>query len=586
MCGIAGIMTRDGKAPDASILGPLARALGHRGPDGEGKHLAGPVAMVQTRLAVIDLKTGDQPIYEPGGAALIANAEIYNYLELRAELGDVPQTTQSDCEPPLHLYRRDGLGFTEALRGMYAIAIHDPGDGRLVLARDPFGIKPLYYIETETCFAFASEPQALIAVGLVEPELVEERRNELLQLQFTCGRPTIFRGINRVLPGETLVVRGGRIVERRRRAALPSGGPERYTADDGLARLDEALENSVMMHQRSDVPYGLFLSGGIDSSTMLALMSRLNERPVTAFTAGFSGTAVADERAHARILAEAVGADFHEVEFDMDDFWTLLPEIAGAMDDPAADYAILPTWKLAREAASDLKVVISGEGGDELFAGYGRYRSALRPWWQGGRMMRSRGIVEGLGVLREDNASWRDAMSAAEGTAAEPYRSRLQIAQAIDMTDWLPNDLLTKLDRCLMAHGMEGRTPFLDPVVANAVFRLPDALKIHKHKGKWLLRRWLDRALPAAQAFERKRGFTVPVGEWILSRGAELGPLVAASPAIAEACHPDRVAALFRSDRKRARLACWVLLFYALWHRCHIQRLQPAGDVFDVLSAS
>ena len=585
MCGIAGIMVRDGKGPDASILGVFARALGHRGPDGEGKYLAGSVAMVQTRLAVIDLKTGDQPIYEAGGGVLIANAEIYNYLELRAELSDVPQSTNSDCEPPLHLYRRDGLSFTDSLRGMYAIAIHDPVEARLVLARDPFGIKPLYYVETENHFAFASEPQALLTVGAIAPEMAEEHRNELLQLQFTCGRGTIYKGINRVLPGETLVIRGGRIVERRRRAALPSGGPEGCGIDEGLARLDEALEDSVILHQRSDVPYGLFLSGGIDSSTMLALMSRLNERPVKAFTAGFSGTAVLDERQHARALAKTVGAEFHEVDFTDTDFWSLLPEIAAAMDDPAADYAILPTWKLAREAARDLKVVISGEGGDELFGGYGRYRSALRPWWRGGRMMRARGIVEGLGVLRQDDASWRDAIAAAEVTATEPQRSRLQIAQAVDITDWLPNDLLTKLDRCLMAHGMEGRTPFLDTEVASAVFRLPDSLKIHKQRGKWILRRWLDRVLPAARAFERKRGFTVPVGEWIFERGAEIGPLVAASPAVSEACHPDRVVELYKSTRKRARLAGWVLLFYALWHRRHIEQRRPEGDVFDVLSA-
>ena len=585
MCGIAGIMFREGKSPDASILESFARALGHRGPDGEGKYLAGPVAMVHTRLAVIDLKTGDQPIYEPGGAALIANAEIYNHLELRATLGDIPQSTQSDCEPPLHLYRRNGLSFTDSLRGMYAIAIHDPVEACLILARDPFGIKPLYYAETEDHFAFASEPQALLAASVTAPELATEHRNELLQLQFTCGRSTIFRGINRVLPGETMIVRDGRVVERCRRTALPAGGPEKCEIDEGLTRLDAALEDSVTLHQRSDVPYGLFLSGGIDSSAILALMSRLNERPVKAYTAGFSGTAVADEREHARDLAKTVGAEFHSVDFTDSDFWALLPEIAGAMDDPAADYAILPTWKLAQEAARDLKVVISGEGGDELFGGYGRYRSALRPWWQGGRMMRATGIVEGLGILREDSGSWRDAIATAEVTATDPRRSRLQIAQAVDMTDWLPNDLLTKLDRCLMAHGMEGRTPFLDTQVADAVFRLPDKLKIHKQQGKWILRRWLDQVLPSARAFDRKRGFTVPVGEWIFQRGGDLGPLVAASPAITETCHPDRVVALYKSKKKRARIAGWVLLFYALWHKRHILGQQSEGDVFDVLSA-
>ena len=585
MCGIAGIMVHDGKSPDASILEAFARALGHRGPDGEGKYLAGAVAMVQTRLAVIDLKSGDQPIYETGGSALIANAEIYNYLELRATLGGIPQSTQSDCEPPLHLYCRDGLSFAELLRGMYAIAIHDPVKARLVLSRDPFGIKPLYYVETDDYFAFASEPQALLAAGAADPELVPEHRNELLQLQLTCGRSTIFKGINRVLPGETLVVRGGRIVERRRRLALPAGGPNKCGIDEGLSKLDAALEDSVRLHQRSDVPYGLFLSGGIDSSTILALMSRLNERPVKAYTAGFSGTAVADERDHARDLAKTVGAEFHAINFTDTDFWSLLPEIASTMDDPAADYAILPTYKLAREAAHDLKVIISGEGGDELFGGYGRYRSALRPWWQGGRMMRARGIVEGLGILRDESASWRDALAAAEVTAPKPLRSRLQLAQAADITDWLPNDLLTKLDRCLMAHGVEGRTPFLDTQVAEAVFRLPDSLKIHRQHGKWILRRWLDRIMPSAGAFERKRGFTVPVGEWIFKQGANLGPLVAANPAIAEACHPSQAVALYKSTKKRARLAGWVLLFYSLWHLRHVQGRQPEGDVFDVLSA-
>ena len=585
MCGIAGIMVPDGKSPDASILEAFARALGHRGPDGEGKYLAGAVAMVQTRLAVIDLKSGDQPIYETGGSALIANAEIYNYLELRATLGGIPQSTQSDCEPPLHLYCRDGLSFAELLRGMYAIAIHDPVKARLVLSRDPFGIKPLYYVETDDYFAFASEPQALLAAGAAVPELAPEHRNELLQLQFTSGRSTIFKGINRVLPGETLVVRGGRIVERRRRLALPAGGPKKCGIDEGLSKLDAALEDSVRLHQRSDVPYGLFLSGGIDSSTILALMSRLNERPVKAYTAGFSGTAVADERDHARVLAKTVGAEFHAINFTDTDFWSLLPEIASTMDDPAADYAILPTYKLAREAARDLKVIISGEGGDELFGGYGRYRSALRPWWQGGRMMRARGIVEGLGILRDESASWRDAIAAAEVTATKPMRSRLQIAQAADITDWLPNDLLTKLDRCLMAHGVEGRTPFLDTQVAEAVFRLPDSLKIHRQHGKWILRRWLDRIMPSAGAFERKRGFTVPVGEWIFKQGANLGPLVAANPAIAEACHPNQVVALYKSTNKRARLAGWVLLFYSLWHLRHVQGRLPEGDVFDVLSA-
>lgn len=584
MCGIAGIMTADGCAPDAAALSAMLNALRHRGPDGEGRYLNGDVGMVQSRLAIIDLTTGDQPLREPGGSALVANAEIYNYVELRAELGNVAFATHSDCEPPLYLYRRDGVAFADSLRGMYAIALHDPAAGRLLLARDPFGIKPLYYAETARGIAFASEPQAILAAGLANPKIAARPRAELLQLQFTTGRDTIFAGIQRVLPGETLVLQQGRIVERRRRSALPDGGPVAWDETEALERLDAALADSVMVHQRSDVPYGMFLSGGTDSAALLKLMARLNARPVRTFTIGFSDGEQADERVHARALARAVGAEHSEVDFSADDFWQLLPQVAADIDDPAADYAVLPTWKLAREAAKDLKVVLTGEGGDEMFAGYGRYRSALRPWWMGGRAMRPKGIFDGLGVLREPPTGWRDGIVAAESTAAASGRSRLQTAQAIDCADWLPNDLLVKLDRCLMAHGLEGRTPFLDPAVAAVAFRLADRLKVREGRGKYLLRRWLARQFPESKPFERKRGFTVPVGAWIEREGARLGPLVARQPGVAELCHAPAVERVFRTKGKHAHFAAWTLLFYALWHRRHVLRRAPDGDVFAVLA--
>lgn len=583
MCGIAGIMTV-GAPPSESVLDAMEMALAHRGPDGRGRYRAGNLGMVHTRLAIIDLATGDQPIREPEGAALIANAEIYNYIELKDELGGVAFLTASDCEPPLHLYRAHGTGFAEKLRGMYAIAIHDPAHNRLVLTRDPFGIKPLYYAETPNCFAFASEPQALIAAGIVAPRVSPPRRLELLQLQFTTGDATIFDGIRRVAPGETLVVSGGRVIDRRRRSALPRSGPRAEDAEAAIGRIDAALEDSVRVHQRSDVPYGMFLSGGIDSTALLVMMARLNDRPVRAFTAGFSATRVPDERAHARFVAEKLGADHIEVEFSEDDFWTLLPSVAAAVDDPAADYAVLPTYKLASAAAKELKVVLCGEGGDEMFAGYGRYRSVLRPWWMGGRALRPHGLLEGTGVLRTESPGWRDGIAAAEINAALPNRTKLQVAQATDCADWLPNDLLIKLDRCLMAHGVEGRTPFLDPVVADAAFRLPDSLKIHKRTGKWLLREWLARKLPEAMPFARKRGFTVPVGQWIARRGKVLGDLVADEPGIAQVCRPEAVRSLFAAGSDRGGLACWVLLFYALWHRRHILGLDPAGDVLETLA--
>ncbi|MBL6934177.1 MAG: asparagine synthase (glutamine-hydrolyzing) [Alphaproteobacteria bacterium] len=587
MCGIAGLMTPDGASAEPAILDAMAAALAHRGPDGGGRHVAGNLGMVHTRLAIIDLESGDQPLYGDGGLALVANGEIYNYVELRDSLSGVAFATGSDCETPLPLYRRHELDYADHLRGMYAIALHDPARGRLVLSRDPFGIKPLYYAETGKGLAFASEPQALIAAGLVSAAEHAAARDELLQLQFSTGRETPLAGVMRVLPGETLVVEGGRIVARRRQSALPEGPPEEIEEGPALERLDTALEDSVRLHQRADVPYGMFLSGGIDSSALLAMMARVNETPVRAFTVGFPGSAAADERDHARHLAKLTGAEHVEVEFSEDDFWGLLPRLASAMDDPAADYAVLPTYKLAHSAAGEgLKVVLSGEGGDELLAGYGRYRSVLRPFWLGGRVMRARGIFDGLGVFNREPGGWRDGIAAAEIHAQDGSRSKLQTAQATDCADWLPNDLLAKLDRCLMHHGVEGRTPFLDREVAHAVFRLPDSLKIRKGLGKWILRRWLDQHLPEAKPFARKRGFTVPVGEWIAREGARLGPLVAQQQGVAALCDKSAVTALFaRAGRKRAGHAAWTLLFYALWHRAHIQGLPPQGGVFESLGA-
>jgi len=596
MCGIAGIMTVDGGPADASVLQRLADALSHRGPDGGGRHIRGGLALVHTRLAIIDLITGDQPIFaSPGGgrqAAIIANAEIYNYVELRRDMEGAAFSTRSDCEPPLHLYLRHGLDFTRHLRGMYAIAIDDPLTDSLVLARDPFGIKPLYYAETAAAFAFASEAQALHKCGLVTPSLRPEARDQLLQLKFTCGGETAFEGIHRVLPGETIVVRRGRIVERRHLAALPGGGPVSLSEGEAEERVEAALRESVAVHQRSDVPYGMFLSGGVDSSVVLSFMRDLNDTPVEAFTVGFSGTSVHDERDHARAVAEAAGARFEAVEFSPDDFWGLLPAICAAMDDPVADYAVLPTYKLARLAQERcLKVILTGEGGDEIFGGYSRYRRLRRPWFLGGRQIRRSGVFDGLGVLRRSaagmpaNSTWRAGIARAEAEQAGTGRTPVQAAQAVDCADWLPHDLLFKLDRCLMAFGVEGRVPFLDPRVAEAAFLLPDKMKVRSGMGKWILRRLLERKLPQAKPFSRKRGFTVPTGQWILERGKEVGPLVARQPGVEEACLPGAVERLFATAGKKQGQAAWNLLFFALWHRAHILGLPPAGDVFETLAA-
>jgi asparagine synthase (glutamine-hydrolysing) len=413
-------------------------------------------------------------------------------------------------------------------------------------------------------------------------------RDELLALQFTTGRDTIFPGIRRVLPGETIQITDGRILDRRRISPLPDGPVETISETEALARLDRALEDSVRVHERADVPFGLFLSGGVDSASVLAVMARLGRADVSGglktWTAAFDVAGAADETARAQALAASVGADHRVLRITREMVWRHLPEIVASMDDPAADYAIIPTWLLAREAAREVKVILSGEGGDELFAGYGRYRHAMRPWWRGGRRMRRRSTFEGLGVLRATPAHWRDGLSSAELQTAA-MESRLGAAQAVDVAEWLPNDLLLKLDRCLMAHGVEGRTPLLDPVVAESVWRLPDSMKIRDGRGKYLLRRWLAETVPQAEPFAPKQGFTVPIGAWIAQDGARLGPLVARQAGVREIADAAPVEALFRGARTtRARAAAWHLLFYALWHEAMILGRAPEGDVFEMLA--
>lgn len=591
MCGIAGVMMRDGRPLPDGILDEFAKALSHRGPDGRGELHRGDVGLVHTRLAIVDVEKGRQPFVAPDAVALIANGEIYNDPDLRRAFSTAGFITGSDCESALHLYRARGPAFANGLRGMYALALHDPADNKLVLARDPFGIKPLYYAETATAFCFASEPQALIAAGLVTTSLNTPVRDETLALQFSTGAATAFEHIHRVAPGETLVVENGRITARLKHPDMLSVAVVARPDREALAEFNDIWRDSITVHQRSDVPYGMFLSGGIDSAAVLAMMAQLNDAPVLAYTAAFPGTGVHDERDAARAVAEAAGAEQIEVEVSATDFWQNLPKIAAAMDDPAPDYAVVPTYLLARRAAKDVKVVLTGEGGDEMFAGYGRYRAAMRPWPLSKRPFR-RSILENSGVLRSESKRWREGLGVLEHAVLRAQSADLgaknavlRAAQAVDCAAWLPNDLLIKLDRCLMAFGVEGRVPFLDPRVAQFAFSLQADQKVRGGLGKWIVRRWLAENFPAAASFERKRGFTVPVADWIAAEGARLGPLVARQAGIAEMCVPGKVEGLFRDVSARTGQAAWILLFYALWHERHMLGRRSDGDVFETLSA-
>ena len=558
MCGVAGILGAGGSAR------PMIEALTHRGPDGVFVEEAEGRSLAHARLSIIDLEGGWQPLHGAGGT-VVGNGEIYNYIELAQEFGLEGQMgTGSDFEPLLHIYAREGPAAFHRLRGMYAFCLVG-ADGRTWLVRDPFGIKPLYLLEHEGSVAFASEPRAFLAAGLIGAELSEDRARELLAFNYTLAGETIFKGLRRLAPGEIVEVVDGKIIPREVRSAIAAQPPARGGDEAQLIkRLDAVLEDSVAVHQRSDVPYGLFLSGGIDSATIATLMARLNARPVTAFTCGFDAPGARDERGQAERVATALNLDWRETSFGEEDFWRILPQVAWAMDDPTADYATLPTYKLAEAAKGTLTVVLTGEGGDELFGGYGRYRRALRPAWLGGRPAEPR---------HDDKAvieRWRTAAKAPAGL------SGLQRAQWADIATWLPNDLLLKLDRCLMAHGLEGRTPFLDPQVAAFAFPLPDRMKVQGRYGKWLLRKWLERACPAADPWGRKKGFTVPVDAWIAPRAGEIAARIGQVEAVRRVLGPDAGAAFMAQATGR-----WPLLFFAVWALIHLEGAAPA----DALAA-
>ena len=583
MCGIAGVVGEVAEGEAGAMIATLA----HRGPDGIRSETVTPVgrsspiaALAHARLSIIDLEGGWQPLHA-AGCTVIGNGEIYNYLELIEQFGlkDVLKTG-SDFEPLLHIFAREGERAFDRLRGMYALCLIG-ADGRVWLARDPFGIKPLYYRQVSGKLAFASEPRALLGAGRIEIET--EPLDDLLALNYATGRQTPFRGVRRVKPGEVAEVVYGRLAPKRNRPALPAPTPgtrpPRNEAE-ALDQLDKVLEDTVRVHQRSDVPYGLFLSGGIDSAAIATMMSRLNERPVTAYTCGFIAgpgyPPARDERGQAEKVARALNLDWREVAFGEEDFWRVLPEVASALDDPTADYAVLPTYKLAEAAKGTLTVVLTGEGGDELFAGYGRYRRALRPSLLGGRPAGPKADTLYLSDRGADAVTrWRLATEPPEGL------DRLQQMQYRDIVGWLPGDLLLKLDRCLMAQGLEGRTPFLDPEVARFAFHLPESMKLHGRLGKWLLRRWLQRHCPAADPLARKAGFTVPVASWIAPRAAQIGPRIVKVEGVRRLCDAPTVQAIFKETRLASHR--WPLLFLAVWWGIHAERLTPEAAMARLL---
>jgi asparagine synthase (glutamine-hydrolysing) len=592
MCGIAGIQVKPGAALPLPALDTLARALWHRGPDATGRFVAPNTALVSTRLAIVDVAHGDQPLFSPRGVALVANGEIYNAPELREEFPDYPFKTHSDCELALPLYEKYGLAFAEHLRGMYAVALYDPETEALVLARDPFGIKPLYYTEHETVFAFASEMGALLEAELARRDTEKRAESELLQLKYVIGTKTIIPGMRRVEAGETVSIRNGAIQERRTLSfQRPSGRkPSAYSAvgvfrrasPSLLAELEKTLSDSVAVHLRADVPCCLFYSGGVDSTILMLAAKEVSPQPLTAITVGYPGEEKADETRGAQELAAAAGTPCERIEMSGEDFWALAPQIAAAMDDPMADPAVLPLYMLARAAHERcFKVALSGEGSDEMFGGYSRYRRATLPSFLR-RKGERRGVFSGSPIPAGKFDGWSRDMDALEGRERRRWSSQQQVLQSIDMLERLPNCLLIKLDRALMAHGVEGRTPFLDREMIRFANELPDGMKANPLFGKRILRDWLAKRFPQAKPYARKRGFDVPLRTWLAAH-PETAELVAGAPGIRALFDPAEVKAVFEHVPEDIQPA-WSLLFYALWHAHHMLSVDAEGNVAAVLS--
>ncbi|MBI3432364.1 MAG: asparagine synthase (glutamine-hydrolyzing) [Hydrogenophilales bacterium] len=600
MCGIAGVFSAG--PVEATLLDNMAQRLAHRGPDGQGRHVAGNVGLLHTRLAIIDLEGGAQPLYnEDRSLALVANGEIYNYRELRAELETLGHrfATHSDCETLLHGYEAWGIAFLDRLQGMFAFALHDVRRGELILARDRLGIKPLYYCHDSRGLAFASEIKALLPwQGM--PEVDPHGLAQFLQSNFTCAPQTLLQGVNKLQPGHLARIDARTLrLETHAYWSPLQVAPLELKLDDALDRFGVLMHDVMDIHMRADVPLGLFLSGGVDSSLLAALLAQRVDEPLRTFSVGFPGTSVHNELDAARRVAEQFHTRHSVFEVSADDMLNCLPRSVWAADDLTADYANLPVSMLAEHAGQELKVVFSGEGGDEVFAGYGRYRApwirrtlaALRAPGSGG--FRTKGIFAGIPhalfkpQLAEAIHGWRQPFQQAWQRTPKQW-TRLQRMQYVDIETWLPDDLLVKADRMLMAWGIEGRVPFLDHRVVEFGLALPDGYKIERRTGKRFLRLWGERYLPREHLWSRKKGFTVPVDDWL--RGERLQTLLKVLPdseGIRAWFDPAEVRKLLLAQQQGAKhsTALWTLLNFAVWHRIFIETAgQKPADQADPLA--
>ena len=566
----------DRRGPDPATLDAMSAALVHRGPDAAGAAQLGPVALAARRLAIIDLAHGDQPIAtEDGRVTVVQNGEIYNHAELRDELARRGHEFRTHCDTEVigHLYEEHGLGFLERLRGMFALALWDRREQTLVLARDAFGIKPLAYATLGDGLAFASEIGALARHPGVSRELDPDALEAFLAFNSIPAPLTALRAVRKLPPGHWLTWHDGAV--RMGRWARPAPVAAAEVRRDGTAALEaearERLRDSVRAHLVADVPVGVLLSGGIDSSSLAALAALESRERVQTFSIGFEERSF-DELERARLVARRYGTDHHELVV-RPDAAELLPEVVAAADEPLGDSSMLPTYLVSRLAAGHVKVVLSGEGGDELFGGYQTYVADRLAPRIGGVARRLEPLTRALPssdrrvsldyrLKRFARAAHLSPLEAHHGfkeifspavrgellrgpRGADPlaaHRERweetagaepLARLQDVDLGLYLVDDLLVKTDRMSMAHSLEVRVPFLDRAVAGLALALPTRHKVRGLATKRLLRRAVEPLVGREIARGAKRGFSIPAAAWLR------GPLV---PFARDVLSPGRLA--------------------------------------------
>ena len=638
MCGIAGFVDaaapRLGLAParldaEFNLVHRMCEVIRHRGPDDEGIHVQPGVGLGMRRLSIIDLAGGRQPIHnETSTVWVVFNGEIYNYRELRAELEAHGHhfSTSSDTESIVHAYEQWGEDAFRRLRGMFGIALWDQSTRTLLLARDRAGQKPLHYTERGGRLHFASEIKSLLAAGAVEPRLDLASLDHYLAFLYAPPERSIFEGVRKLPPGHFLRWRDGRseVVRYWQIAA-----DETFTGseEDAVAELSTVLRDAVSSHMMSDVPLGAFLSGGVDSSAVVGMMAQASSRPVKTFSIGFDDPEF-DELEHARTVAQHFGTDHHEFIVKPDGL-SILDDLIAHFDEPFADSSAIPTWYVSEIARRHVTVVLSGDGGDELFGGYDRYlphprvaafdraplpglRAAAALAWpllphgtRGKNFLRhvakdaAGRYLDSITFFQPDEraamyaAGAREALaSGAEATlwrhferfSALPHDSRMM---RFDFETYLPEDVLTKVDRMSMAHSIETRVPLLDNRVIDFAASLPSRFKIQQGRRKHVLKEALRPLLPQGILDRRKQGFGVPLGNWFRGGLTDLFSDVLESPRARQRGYfePAFVSRLVReqlSGQRDHTLRLWQLTVFELWHRHYLDTAavgSPAAHV-------